>query len=136
MDSPGCGLVVAAVALGSTAVYVASLMRRRNQLIFKLPVDCMKGRTAVITGANSGIGRACAAELSAAGATTVLACRDIQSAERVAEGIRQKTKNEVSVLPLDLTSPSSINSFASTFEARHKRCDVLVLNAGSQALVH
>lgn len=121
---------LSALAVVGTA-YVASAIRRRNQLRFRLPSHCMRGRVAVVTGANSGIGRVVAAELSAAGATTVLACRDVRSGQSVAAHIRANTSNAaVSVLPLDLTSPTSVRALAKEVERLHARCDVLVLNAG------
>mmetsp|Transcript_66476 Transcript_66476/g.110543 ORF Transcript_66476/g.110543 Transcript_66476/m.110543 type:complete len:330 (-) Transcript_66476:186-1175(-) len=122
---------ILAAAAGSGVIYLASVIRRRNALHFTLPSGCMIGRTAVVTGANSGIGAVVAAELSRAGATTVLACKDVQAAERVASKIKRRTKNnEVHVLGLDLTCLTSLTSFAKKFAEQHGRCDVLVLNAG------
>ena len=131
MDNSTALCTATALAVGSAALYVASVVKRRNKLDFMVAPHSMRGRTAVVTGGNSGIGRVVAAELSGAGAATVLACRDLPAGERVAAQIRKSTKNdEVSVIECDLTSRASIDSFVDEFEQRHSRCDVLVLNAG------
>ena len=132
MSSDSAGPLVAAAVIGSAALYVASAVYRRNRLHFVLPPGCMRGRTCIVTGANSGIGRVVAQEVSEAGATTVLACRDVQKAERVASSIRTQTKGaQVSVIPLDLECPSSVAAFARQFEKHHSQVDLLVLNAGA-----
>ena len=126
---PGTLVTASVVGLGSAAFYVASVVRRRNRLAFSLPPGSMEGRTAVVTGANSGVGRAVAIELSRAGATTVLACRDVVAGQRVADDIAER-HGKAHVLPLELTSFASIRGFAKAFEEHHPTCDLLVLNAG------
>ena len=123
--------LVALAAVGSAALWAATAISRRNRRVFTVRPEMLAGRTAIVTGASSGIGRQVAAELSAAGASTVMACRNVTTGEAVAASIRRRTRNDkVSVLALDLTSPASVYSFAEEFEKRHGRCDVLVLNAG------
>ena len=129
--------LVALAAVGSAALWAATAISRRNRRVFTVRPEMLAGRTAIVTGASSGIGRQVAAELSAAGASTVMACRNVTTGEAVAASIRRRTRNDkVSVLALDLTSPASVYSFAAEFEKRHGRCDVLVLNAGVMCSSH
>lgn len=82
------------------------------------------GRTVVITGAGSGIGRATAAALAAKGARVILAVRDQRKGRAAAAAIR----GQVEVRPLDLASLVSIRSFARDVEGT---VDLLVNNAGA-----
>ncbi|KAL4459097.1 hypothetical protein ABPG75_013962 [Micractinium tetrahymenae] len=93
----------------------------------------MEGRQVVVTGATQGIGREAARQLAAQGARVVLACRDVERAEAVAEGIRRQHPGaQVEVgPPLDLGSLESVRSFAAAYKKRHRRLDCLVNNAGT-----
>jgi len=86
------------------------------------------GMTAVVTGANSGIGLAVSRALAQGGAAVVLACRDTGRGARAAEALRAETGND-QVQPgvLDLASLRSIRSFASTLTGP---LDLLINNAG------
>lgn len=91
----------------------------------------MRGKTVVITGANSGVGKATATQLATMRATTVLACRDRQKGEAALAEVRSVSKNpDVHLLMLDLASQSSVRQFAREYESRFRRLDVLVNNAG------
>lgn len=81
------------------------------------------GRTVVVTGATSGIGRATAAALARAGARVVLAVRDVDKGARVAADLVGETE----VRALDLADLSSVRAFAERWEGP---LDVLVNNAG------
>ena len=71
------------------------------------------GRTAVVTGANSGLGLVSARELARAGAEVVLACRDTAKGEEAANEIRADVPEaSVEVEPLDLASLDSVRAFA------------------------
>ncbi len=84
----------------------------------------MTNRTAFVTGASRGIGRACAMSLAAAGAKVVVAARDVAKLEAVAEEIRA-AGGQASTVVMDLASADSIKSgFASA-----GRVDILVNNA-------
>lgn len=84
------------------------------------------GRTAVITGAGSGIGRATAAALAARGARVILAVRDQDKGRTAAAALR----GQVEVRPLDLASLASVRSFAHDLEGA---VDLLINNAGAMA---
>jgi len=79
-----------------------------------------QGRTAVVTGASSGIGAATARRLAAEGFDVVLGARRMDRLTALAEEIGARA------LPLDLTDPDSVASFAGALD----RVDVLVNNAG------
>jgi NAD(P)-dependent dehydrogenase (short-subunit alcohol dehydrogenase family) len=82
----------------------------------------LRGRTFVVTGANSGLGAATARALGAAGADVVLACRNVARGEAVARDIGPHAQ----VRRLDLADLASVREFASGIET----VDVLVNNAG------
>ncbi len=90
----------------------------------------MQGKTVLITGGNSGIGKETAVALAGAGATAVVTSRDPARGERAAADIRQRSGADVTVMPLDLASFASIRAFAADFLQRYGRLDVLINNAG------
>ncbi|HEX8102380.1 MAG TPA: oxidoreductase [Solirubrobacteraceae bacterium] len=89
----------------------------------------LEGRTVVVTGATSGIGRIAARELARAGARTVLAVRDTARGEQVAAAMPGTTE----VRRLDLTDLASVRAFADGWDGG---LDVLVNNAGVMATPH
>lgn len=97
------------------------------------------GRTAVITGANSGIGLVTARELARHGATVVVACRDIDKGDAAVEQMRQELgeagpEAAFHVRRLDLADLDSVRSFAAeTIAAFPEGIDLLVNNAGVMA---
>jgi len=92
------------------------------------------GRTAVVTGANSGLGLVIARELARAGAHVVLACRNMAKGATAKSEIEGSLANpEVELQELDLGSLESVRSFADGFRAGHEGLDLLVNNAGVMA---
>ncbi len=90
------------------------------------------GRTAVITGANSGIGLVTARELVRAGAHVVMACRDTTKGDAAAATIRADVAGaQLDVEALDLASLDSVRAFAE--RCPHERLDLLINNAGVMA---
>ncbi|XP_049628264.1 dehydrogenase/reductase SDR family member 13 [Suncus etruscus] len=91
----------------------------------------LRGRTAVVTGANSGIGKMTALELARRGARVVLACRSRERGEAAAFDLRRESgNNEVIFMALDLASLASVRSFATAFLSSEPRLDILIHNAG------
>lgn len=91
----------------------------------------MTGKVCVVTGANSGIGKMTAVGLAKAGATVVMACRDLgRSSEALAEVRALSGSDQVHLMRLDLASQGSIRAFVEAFTQRFDRLDVLVNNAG------
>ena len=91
----------------------------------------LAGRTAVVTGANSGLGLETARALAAHGAAVVLAVRAVSKGEAAAADIRSSAPgSDVAVQELDLASLASIRDAAAALRERHARIDLLVNNAG------
>lgn len=92
----------------------------------------MKGRTCLVTGATSGIGRATATEIARQGATLAMVARDPGLGERVRDEIVSTTGNEdVHLLIADLSSQEAVQNLASEFRSSHDELHVLVNNAGA-----
>ncbi len=95
----------------------------------------LTGRTAVVTGANSGIGFESALALARAGAEVVLACRDqTKGADALDRILRTVPSADVALEPLDLADLSSVAAFARRFGAGHDGLDILLNNAGVMAI--
>jgi NAD(P)-dependent dehydrogenase (short-subunit alcohol dehydrogenase family) len=89
------------------------------------------GRTAVITGANTGLGYETAAALAAKGAHVVLAVRNLDKGKDAAHRIEQTTPGaRVELQELDLTSLASVRDAADQLKADHESIDLLINNAG------
>ncbi|NP_991211.1 dehydrogenase/reductase (SDR family) member 13 like 1 [Danio rerio] len=92
------------------------------------------GKTVIVTGGNTGIGKATATALAVRGARVILACRSKQKGEEAAKEIRTESGNDdVIFMQLDLASQKSIRSFAETFLKTEPRLDLLINNAGLAA---
>ena len=96
-------------------------------------MPALSGRTALVTGANSGIGLVAARALARAGARVVLAARDVSKGEAAAETITPGRGGDVAVARLDLADLASVRQLAA---ARGEPLDLLVNNAGVMALPH
>jgi NAD(P)-dependent dehydrogenase (short-subunit alcohol dehydrogenase family) len=89
------------------------------------------GRTAVITGANTGLGFETAAALAARGAQVVLAVRNLDKGKDAAAHIAAATPGaDVQLQELDLTSLESVRAAAAQLRSDHDRIDLLINNAG------
>jgi NAD(P)-dependent dehydrogenase (short-subunit alcohol dehydrogenase family) len=89
----------------------------------------------LITGANSGIGLAAAEEMTAHGASVLLACRDPGRGEAALTAVRARRPAEAAVelLALDLADLASVRAAAAAVAARPEPLDLLVDNAGVMA---
>jgi NAD(P)-dependent dehydrogenase (short-subunit alcohol dehydrogenase family) len=95
----------------------------------------LAGRTAVVTGANSGLGFETALALAGAGAHVVLACRNQDKGGIALDRIHEKVPAaDVELDRLDLADLASVREFASAFSSRHEGLDILVNNAGVMAV--
>ncbi|KAM6970458.1 retinol dehydrogenase 12-like [Aplochiton taeniatus] len=91
----------------------------------------MDGRTVIITGGNTGIGKATALHLASRGARIILACRNQAKAEDAIKHIQRETgSTDLVFMKLDLGSLRSVRAFAETFLKTEDRLDLLINNAG------
>lgn len=94
-------------------------------------IPSQEGKVAVVTGANTGLGRETARELARAGATVELACRDhAKGAEAMADIHAEVPGADLRVQELDLSSLDSVRAAASALADRYERIDLLINNAG------
>jgi NAD(P)-dependent dehydrogenase (short-subunit alcohol dehydrogenase family) len=92
------------------------------------------GRTAIVTGANSGLGLETARELARHGASVVLACRNTAKGEDALRDIEAAVPDaRLELAELDLSSLASVKAFAERFRAGHESLDLLINNAGLMA---
>lgn len=85
----------------------------------------------IITGANSGIGKAAAIQYAMHGYRVIMACRNIKISKPVCQKIREQTNNSnVDLLQLDISSRKSIHSFCETYKKNYDVLDILINNAG------
>ncbi|MFV8242891.1 SDR family NAD(P)-dependent oxidoreductase [Mycolicibacterium peregrinum] len=89
------------------------------------------GRTAIVTGANTGLGLETARALAAKGAHVVLAVRNVTKGEAAAEWIsRSVPYADLELQRLDLGSLASVREAAEEIRTKHERIDLLINNAG------
>lgn len=89
------------------------------------------GKTVIITGGNTGIGKLTALELARRGGRVIIACRDaVKAASAVSEIKNESGNGEVFFKSLDLASKQSIREFAEQVLEEESRIDILILNAG------
>src|SRR5712691_4851798 len=91
----------------------------------------MNDRVFVVTGANSGIGKATALGLARLGGTVVMACRDATRGEAARQDIIRGSGNpHVALMIVDLAREASTRALADEFQRTYPRLDVLINNAG------
>ncbi|KAK7904152.1 hypothetical protein WMY93_016759 [Mugilogobius chulae] len=91
----------------------------------------LDGKTVLITGANTGIGKETALDLATRGARVIMACRDVDKGEEAAASIRMScSKADVEVRELDLADTCSIRAFAQKFLREVNQLHILINNAG------
>lgn len=89
-------------------------------------------RVCIVTGSNSGIGKAAARGLARLGAIVVMVCRDLHRGEAACREIVSDTGHRtIDVMLCDLSSQTSIRRFVADFKAKYPRLDVLINNAAN-----
>ncbi len=94
-------------------------------------LDSQAGRTVIVTGANSGLGKATTRAFAAAGARVVLAVRDVSRGEQAVAELTPLVDGPLEVRQLDLADLASVRAFAAGWD---ETVDVLVNNAGIMAV--
>lgn len=90
----------------------------------------MNPKTVIITGSNSGIGKAAAIKFAKAGHKVVMACRNIERSRNTFNEVRNSSPHKtVELMQLDVSSFRSIRNFCSDFESKYDLLDVLINNA-------
>lgn len=107
------------------------LLRKYIQWGIDCPSDNrIDGKTVIITGGNTGLGKSTAMELAKRGARVILACRDRKKGEAVARNIKKKTMNpNVYSMLLDLASLHSVREFVEDFNRSEPQLHILINNA-------
>ncbi|XP_066963656.1 retinol dehydrogenase 13-like isoform X1 [Macrobrachium rosenbergii] len=97
----------------------------------------LDGKTALVTGASAGIGKETALDLAKRGARVILACRNVEKAQHVADEIIKESGNsDVVVREVDTSDLSSVRHFANEILKTETHLDILVNNAGIFAPYH
>ena len=90
-----------------------------------------RGRVAIVTGANTGLGLETARLLAKKGAQVILACRSPEKGQTALDRIAaDQPSGQASLEALDLADLDSVTAFAARFGAKHQRLDLLINNAG------
>ncbi|XP_076842753.1 dehydrogenase/reductase SDR family member 13-like [Brachyhypopomus gauderio] len=121
-------LVFVAVAIGIVYMTLVETLFKKSKC--KGTTE-MTGKTVIITGGNTGIGKATAMELAGRGARVILACRNQRRAETAISDIEKETgSTDVVYVHLDLSSLKSVRFFAETILKSESKLDLLINNAG------
>lgn len=94
-------------------------------------IPSQKGRIAVVTGANTGLGFETTKALALKGAKVILACRNESKANQAMDEIKKEIPNaDLEFIKLDLNSLKSVETFAKAYNSKFDRLDLLINNAG------
>jgi short chain dehydrogenase len=105
--------------------------RKYVQRAWYTKTNRIDGRVVIITGCNTGLGKAAAIEIAKRGAKLYLACRDMKKCEEVRKEIIALSSNpSVYARELDLGSLESIRKFSERFHKEENKLDILMNNAG------
>ncbi|MBS2969812.1 SDR family oxidoreductase [Metabacillus sp. KIGAM252] len=97
-------------------------------------MNSIKGKTAIITGASSGIGEAIAKKLASEGANIVLAARREDRISTLANELKESYSSEVLAITTDVTSKEDVEQLAKQAKEKFGQVDILVNNAGVMLL--
>lgn len=90
----------------------------------------MSKKVVIITGANSGIGKAAAKKFASQGHKVIIACRNIEKSQQALQEIKAASNNpEIELMKLDISSFLSIHEFCEQFNNKYDKLDILIHNA-------
>lgn len=96
----------------------------------------LDGKTVLITGGNSGIGKETAVDLANRGARVIIACRDVEKGEQAVREIKSRNYcPNVHHMELDLANLRSVREFCRKFLKKEKRLDILINNAAMPSVL-
>ena len=92
----------------------------------------LTNKTMIVTGANSGIGKAASIQLATLGAHVVMMCRSKERGEQALQDVRSASNsNKVELILVEMSSQSSVRNAVSEFLGKHSRLDVIIHNAAN-----
>uniref|UniRef100_A0A3Q1FNX3 Si:dkey-174n20.1 n=1 Tax=Acanthochromis polyacanthus TaxID=80966 RepID=A0A3Q1FNX3_9TELE len=107
--------------------FVLKWMKKRK---YCTDLKRLDGKTVLITGGNSGVGKDTAVSMAMRGARVIIACRDLDKAEKAVREIKFKSHSlNVFHMELDLANLRSVREFCKNFVQKEKRLDILINNA-------
>ncbi len=115
------------VATALTALYFLRKFFAGGVCYSKTRLD---GKTVIVTGCNTGIGKETVRDMSKRGARVIMACRNLDLANKAANDIQQDTRGDIGVVKLDLASLKSVRACAKEILEKEDRIDILINNAG------
>lgn len=99
-----------------------------------IDIPSQKGRIALVTGANTGLGYETAGGLASTGMKVIMACRNLEKGEEARNRIlKSHPESDLVVMLVDLAKMKSVRDFAFEYLKRYDRLDILVNNAGIMA---
>ena len=117
-------------AFGALVAAIRDLRRPKHSEVSPVPDDVrIDGRTCLVTGANSGLGKAAAVELARRGGNMILACRPGHGESRE-EIMRLSGSATVETMEVDLADLESVHRLCDLMVPRRIRIDIALMNAG------
>ena len=126
--------MAAQVAIGAAAIALLYAGKRYFQGPRCHSTKSLKGKTVVITGGNTGIGKETAVDLAKRGAKVIIGCRNMEKGKAALQEVQERSgSKDVFIDKLDLASLASVRKFADNILKNESRVDILINNAGVMA---
>ena len=126
--------MAARIAIGAAAVAALIAGRRFFQGPRCHSSQSLKGKTVVITGGNTGIGKETAVDLAKRGARVIIGCRNMEKGKAALQEVQERSgSKDVFLMKVDLASLDSVRKFADSILNSESRLDILINNAGVMA---
>ena len=93
-------------------------------------MESLKNKVVLITGASSGIGKACAFAFAKEGANLILAARRLDKLKAIASSITKEYNSKILAIELDVKDNQKVKSVISNLSEEWKQIDLLINNAG------